>query len=166
MCRSKRLSSGPLRRPREWGLGRFRRSSVVPLGRTSHAHSQLDLETWDRIQHFALLIHLPTMRPDPSMRSPLVCLAAHNWKLRRWVDFRKCQTATATPAEPGGLSVTLETYTCQCPFVPEFVSDRAAMYPELRKRGTSQITDFRSSIRHVTPVTVRWVIRRHCAPAT
>ena len=34
-------------------------------------------------------------------------LAPHNWKLRRWVDFRKCQTATATPAEPGGLPVML-----------------------------------------------------------
>jgi hypothetical protein len=37
------------------------------------------------------------------MKFPLVCLAAHDWKLRRWVDFRKCQTSTATPAEPGGL---------------------------------------------------------------
>src|SRR5262249_27775057 len=35
------------------------------------------------------------------MKFPLVCLAAHDWKLRRWVDFRKCQTATATPAKPG-----------------------------------------------------------------
>jgi hypothetical protein len=43
------------------------------------------------------------------MKFPLVCLAAHDWKLRRWVDFRKCQTSTATPAEPGGLPVMLAT---------------------------------------------------------
>jgi hypothetical protein len=29
------------------------------------------------------------------------------WKLRRWAHSRKCQTSTATPAEPGGLSLTL-----------------------------------------------------------
>src|SRR4029450_11481735 len=51
------------------------------------------------------------------MKFPLVCLAAHNWKLRRWVDFRKCQTSTATPAEPGGLpgyaSVGLPESACR-----------------------------------------------------
>src|SRR5262245_2643456 len=52
-------------------------------------------------------MHLLQRAPDPSMKSLLVCMAAHNWELRRWIDFRKCQTATATPAEPGGLSLTL-----------------------------------------------------------
>src|SRR5262249_39532424 len=54
--------------------------------------------TWYLQSHFVWL----RLSARPSMEFPLVCLAAHNWKLRRWVDFRKCQTATATPAEPGG----------------------------------------------------------------
>ena len=91
-----------------WWLGRFSSSFVPPTWPHLHTHCQLDLGTWDKTQGFALLMHLLTMCSDPSMRSSLVCLAAHNWKLRRWVDFRKCQTATATPAEPGGLPVMLE----------------------------------------------------------
>ena len=90
-----------------WWLGRVC-SSFVPLhlGRTS---TRIASWTWD-------LGQAPKVYPPDassynalyrSMRSPLVCLAAHNWKLRRWVDFRKCQTATATPAEPGGLPVML-----------------------------------------------------------
>ena len=95
-----------------WSLGRFSSSFVPPTWPHLHTHCQLDLGTWTRTQGFALLMHRLTMRSDPSMRSPLVCLATYNWKLRRWVDFRKCQTATATPAEPGGLPAMLVCGGC------------------------------------------------------
>ena len=90
-----------------WQIQQFLRSSH--LAAPPHA-LPVGPGTWDKTQGCALLMHLLTMRSDPSMRSPLVCLAAHNWKLRRWVDFRKCQTATATPAEPGGLPAMLERF--------------------------------------------------------
>ncbi len=36
------------------------------------------------------------------------------------MDPRKCQTSTATPAEPGGLSLTLATSVCECSFHVHF----------------------------------------------
>jgi len=40
--------------------------------------------------------------------APFVCLAAHESGVSAVGDCRKCQTATATPAEPGDLLWMLE----------------------------------------------------------
>ena len=86
-----------------WWLGRFG-GSFVPLG-----HTSIRIASWNWDETHGFCPHGPslTMRSGPSMKPRLVCLAAHDWTRRRWVDFRKRQTATATPAEPGGLPVML-----------------------------------------------------------
>ncbi len=40
--------------------------------------------------------------------SSIVCVAADN--MNRWNDSRKCQTSTASPAEPGELSIEISRF--------------------------------------------------------
>ena len=79
----------------------FGEASLPPIQQRSRSQHTT---TWYLHSHFVWL----RLSNSSIAELPVVCLAAHGRKFRRWTPC-KCQTSTASPAEPGGLPCRLGT---------------------------------------------------------